>query len=177
MPTRAFLGHSARLIGGAVLLGPPLLAACGGDDDDDAGATTTAGRRRATTAAGTTPADHQRRDRRSVVGTVRTEFNWVPDVEWAAWYLADANGLFAARGVDVLLIHGGPNTPAVAQVLAAGDADFGVASDELQLIKANEEGADYVILGAMYQRSPYGYCWLADTPISTAKDLVGKKLG
>ena len=53
-------------------------------------------------------------------------------------------------------VHGGPNTPAVAQVLAAGDADVGVASDELQLIQANAEGADFVILGAMYQRSPNG---------------------
>ena len=40
----------------------------------------------------------------------------------------------------------------------------GVASDELQLINANKEGADFVILGAMYQRSPYGYAWLAEHP-------------
>ena len=101
---------------------------------------------------------------------MRTAFNWVPDVEWSAWYLADANGLFAAQGRhDAEFVHGGPNTPAVAQVLAAGDADIGVASDELQLIQANEEGADFVILGAMYQRSPSGLCWLADTPIATRR--------
>ncbi len=62
-------------------------------------------------------------------------------------------------------------------MLAAGDADIGVASDELQLIQANKEGADFVILGAMYQRSPNGMVWLADTQIATAKDLVGKRLG
>jgi ABC-type nitrate/sulfonate/bicarbonate transport system substrate-binding protein len=101
----------------------------------------------------------------------------VPDVEWSAWYLADSNDLFAQRGVQAEFVHGGPNTPAVAQVLAAGDADVGVASDELQLIKANAEGADFVILGAMYQRSPNGFCWLSETPIATAQDLVGKRLG
>jgi ABC-type nitrate/sulfonate/bicarbonate transport system substrate-binding protein len=177
MPTRrSFLGQSARLLGGVVLVGPPLLAACG-DDDDDAGATTTAGGAAVTTAAGTAPAGSTGGTSADPSGTVRTAFNWVPDVEWSAWYLADANGLFASQGVTTPFVHGGPNTPAVAQVLAAGDAEVGVASDELQLIQANKEGADFVILGAMYQRSPNGFCWLAKTPISTAKDLVGKKLG
>jgi ABC-type nitrate/sulfonate/bicarbonate transport system substrate-binding protein len=175
---RSFLGHTARLFGGAVVLGPGLLAACGGDDDDD-GATATSGVARTTpSAAGTTATSGAPgTGGAAALGTVRTAFNWVPDVEWAAWYLADANGLLAGRGVTAEYVHGGPNTPAVAQVLAAGDADVGVASDELQLIQANKEGADFVILGAMYQRSPNGFCWLAETPISTAADLVGKRLG
>lgn len=175
---RTFIHHSARLLGGAVILGPGALAACGGDDDDDddaaattpgtsgATAATTAGTS-AATAGGSAPA----------LGTVRTAFNWVPDVEWSAWYLADSNGAFAERGVTAEFVHGGPNTPAVAQVLAAGDADVGVASDELQLIQANAEGADFVILGAMYQRSPNGLVWLATTEISTVEDLVGKRIG
>jgi ABC-type nitrate/sulfonate/bicarbonate transport system substrate-binding protein len=175
---RSFLGRSARLIGGAVVLGPPLLAACGGDDDDDTDATS--GASAATvpgTATATTPAATTGASAPAALGTVRTAFNWVPDIEWASWYLADANGLFAGRGVTAEFVHGGPNTPAVAQVLAAGDADIGVASDELQLIQANKEGADFVILGAMYQRSPSGFCWLTTTPIATAEDLVGKRLG
>jgi ABC-type nitrate/sulfonate/bicarbonate transport system substrate-binding protein len=172
---RTFLGYSARLLGGAVLVGP-FLAACGGDDDDDAGSATTSG---AGTAAGsaTTTAGSSGGSAAGVTGTVRTAFNWVPDVEWASWYLADSNGLFSGRGVTTPFVHGGPNTPAVAQVLAAGDADIGVASDELQLIKANAEGADFVILGAMYQRSPNGLCWLSTTQISSVEDLVGKRLG
>jgi ABC-type nitrate/sulfonate/bicarbonate transport system substrate-binding protein len=179
---RSFIGHSARLLGGAAILGPVALAACGDDDassdtappgaaTDPAGSTGTAsvpGSATGSTTEGSAPAS---------LGTVRTAFNWVPDVEWAAWYMADSNGLFADRGVDVEFVHGGPNTPAVAQVLAAGDADVGVASDELQLIQANAEGADFVILGAMYQRSPSGFCWLTETPIATPADLVGKRLG
>jgi ABC-type nitrate/sulfonate/bicarbonate transport system substrate-binding protein len=169
---RAFLNQSARFFGGAALLGTvPLFAACGDDDDDDDGAAAT------TAAAGTGTATTTAGSAAVSLGTVRTQFNWVPDIEWSAWYLADAKGFWTTRGVEVELIAGGPNTPAVAQVLASGSADFGVASDELQLIKANQEGADYVLLGAMYQKSPYGYAWLAETPISTAKDLVGKRIG
>ncbi len=204
---RDFLVRSARVMGGAVVLGPALLAACGSDDKSSgataapttAGATSTTGaaattaspgtatttaaatattNAAATTAAGTpatttAPASGAP----ASVGTVRTAFNWVPDVEWAAWYLADSKDLFAAKGVTAKFVHGGPNTPAVAQVLASGQADVGVASDELQLIKANADGADFVILGAMYQKSPNGYCWLTKTPINSAKDLVGKTIG
>ena len=101
----------------------------------------------------------------------------MPDVEWSAWYLADANGLFADRGVDVRARHGGPNTPAVAQVLAAGDADIGVAGDELQLIKANNEGADFVALGAMYQRVAARPDVARRAPNRHAEDLVGKRIG
>jgi len=155
---RTFLGNSARLVGGAVALGTPLVAA-------------------SRVAASPVLAKGLRRPAAASLGTVRTAFNWVADVEWAAWYLGDANGHFAERGVGVELVHGGPNTPSVAQTLAAGDADIGVASDELQLIKANAEGADFVILGAMYQRSPNGMVWLAETEISTIEDLVGKRLG
>jgi NitT/TauT family transport system substrate-binding protein len=159
MPTRrTFLVNSARILGGAAFGAPFLLSACGSDNDSASSANTTAAPPKS-------------------LGTVRTQFNWVADVEWAAWYLADSNGYFTKRGAAADLLNGGPNTPAVAQVLAAGTADFGVASDELQLIKANQDGADFVLLGAMYPRSPFGYCWLADTPIATAQDLVGKKIG
>jgi ABC-type nitrate/sulfonate/bicarbonate transport system substrate-binding protein len=167
---RSFLGSSARLLGGAILIGPPLLSACGSDEKSSS--TSSAGTAAATTASSASPGSTP-----ATAGTVRTAFNWVPDVEWAAWYLADSNGLFVKQGVTTPLVHGGPNTPAVAQVLAAGDADVGVASDELQLIQANREGTDFVILGAMYQRSPNGFCWLSKTSINGVNDLVGKKLG
>lgn len=173
---RTFLARSAQLMGGAVIAGPALLAACG-DDSEDTDSTTAPPAESA--AADTTPAaaDTTMAPAAEVTGTVRTAFNWVADVEWASWYMADDGGMFADKGVTVELLHGGPNTPAVAQVLAAGQADVGVASDELQLIQANKEGADFVILGAMYQKSPSGWCWLEATPIATAEDLVGKTLG
>ena len=157
---RAFLARSAHLLGGATLLSAvPLLAACRDDDDDDAAGTTGG-----TAAAGS-------------LGTVRTQFSWVPDIEWAAWYLAESKGFFAARGVESVLGHGGPNTPAVVQLMAAGDGDIGLSGDELEILKANATGADYVAIAAMYQRSPFGYAWLKETNITGAADLVGKRIG
>jgi ABC-type nitrate/sulfonate/bicarbonate transport system substrate-binding protein len=109
--------------------------------------------------------------------TVRFALNWVPDVEWAAYYIADSEGYFADAGVKAEFVHGGPNTPGVAQVVAAGQADIGVASDELQLVQANAEGADYVVIGAMYYASPSAYTWMSSTDIESAEDLVGLNIG
>jgi ABC-type nitrate/sulfonate/bicarbonate transport system substrate-binding protein len=93
---RTFLGHSARLVGGAIALGTPLAAA-------------------SRVAASPLLTPSRRRVAAAELGTVRTAVNWVADVEWAAWYLGDANGHFAERGVGIELVHGGPNTPSVAQ--------------------------------------------------------------
>ena len=131
----------------------PILWGCGGDT--------------------TTPIRHHRRlerrvrpgsDRRGEAGTVGTQFNWVPDVEWAAWYLGDENGHFSERNVTSELGHGGPNTPAVVQVLAAGDGNVGLSASELDITQANK-GSDYVIIGSMYQRNPLGLTWMKGTTI------------
>jgi ABC-type nitrate/sulfonate/bicarbonate transport system substrate-binding protein len=108
---------------------------------------------------------------------LRFGFNWTHDIEWAAYYLAEKNGDFTRNGVDVQLVGGGENTPAVAQEIAAGQVDMGVSSDELQIINANKEGGDFVVIAATYQRSPYGLTWLNSKPITSPADLVGKKIG
>lgn len=147
---RMFLKRSAGVMGGlTVVSAMPILSACG--DDDSASGTAS--------------------------GTVGTVFNWVPDIEWSAWYLAGSMGFFEARGVTSELIHGGPNTPQVSQVLAAGDGNVGLSASEIDIIRPNQEGSDFVVLGAMYQRNPLGYTWLAETDISSPEDLVGARIG
>lgn len=158
---RAFLARSAGMVGGLTLVSSvPLLTSCG----DDSTATSDS------TGSGdsTTP---------GVTGTVATQFNWVPDIEWAAWYLAESKGYFANHGVTSKLGHGGPNTPAVVQILAAGDGNVGLSTSELDITRANAEGSDFVIVGAMYQRNPLGFTWMTETGIESAADLVGLRIG
>ena len=154
---RLFLARSVRVMGGLTVASSlPVLWGCGSDDSGSGSGDTSGG---------------------GAAGTVGTQFNWVPDVEWAAWYLADENGHFAERNVTSELGHGGPNTPAVVQVLAAGDGNVGLSASELDIIRANNEGSDFVMVGAMYQRNPLGYTWMSGTEINTAEDLVGKRIG
>jgi ABC-type nitrate/sulfonate/bicarbonate transport system substrate-binding protein len=172
---RLFLARSARVMGGLTVASSlPILAACGSDDNESGSATSGAGTAASTTTGGTSTSTG---GGGGEAGTVGTQFNWVPDVEWAAWYLADANGHFAERDVTSVLGHGGPNTPAVVQVLAAGDGNVGLSASELDITQANAEGSDFVIIGSMYQRNPLGLTWMAGTTINTAEDLVGKRIG
>jgi ABC-type nitrate/sulfonate/bicarbonate transport system substrate-binding protein len=145
---RTFLRQSSLAIGGVALIGAR------------------PGLRRRPASSAPTEATH-----------VRTAFSWIPAAEWGSWYLAEANGYFEQNGIDSELIHGGPNTPAVSQIMAGGGTEMGIAADELELINSNAEGSDYVIMAASYQRSPFGYCWLTETPISEPADLVGKRIG
>jgi ABC-type nitrate/sulfonate/bicarbonate transport system substrate-binding protein len=190
---RLFLARSTRVVGGLTIASslPVVLWGCGDDDDDSTAGTgasstsgsttgTAAGTTTAGTAAGTTAGTTAATTPGTVggePGTVGTQFNWVPDIEWAAWYLAEENGHFAKYNVTSELGHGGPNTPAVVQVLAAGDGNVGISSGELDIIRANEEGSDYVIFAAMYQRNPLGLTWMKGTKINSAADLVGKRIG
>lgn len=168
---RRFIIHTSGVAGLALFSAPTLLAACGSDSDDASSDDTTAGATGATTSGtstGSTP---------SVTGTIATVFNWLPDIEWSAWYLADDRGYFSDRGVESTLIHGGPNAAAVPQVLATGEGNIGLSASELDIINANKEGQDFVILGAMYQRNPLGLTWMTETGIETVQDLVGKRIG
>jgi ABC-type nitrate/sulfonate/bicarbonate transport system substrate-binding protein len=162
----ARLGRRGFLGGAAVLGGAVLLNACGDDDDDDASsATTGAGGASATTAAGA-----------GELAALSTVFSWVKNVEWAGWYIADAEGYFAEEGIAAELVGGGPNAPENVQVLEAGQAELGTASDILKIFDAASQGADFVMLGAVLQQSPLGLCWL-DPAIATPEDLIGKRIG
>ena len=194
---RLFLARSTRVVGGLTIASslPAVLWGCGDDDDSTAGTsagtsagtaagTTTAGTVAGTTTAGTAPGTTAGTTATTTAGTVGgepgtvgTQTNWVPDIEWAAWYLAEENGHFAKYNVTSKLAHGGPNTPAAVQLLAAGDGNVGISSGELDIIRANAEGSDYVIIAAMYQRNPLGLTWMKGTKINSAADLVGKRIG
>lgn len=177
---RTFLRNSAGLLGGLTLVSTtPLLTACGDDDDDD-DAGDDAGAEPADTTGSTAAAPTSAATATTMAmatGAVATVFNWLPDIEWSAWYLAESKGYFSDHGVESSLVHGGPNTPAVSQVLAAGDGNVGLSASELDIIRANQEGSDFVVIGAMYQRNPLGLTWLADSGITGVEDLVGKRLG
>ena len=173
---RVFLSRSVRVVGGLTIVSSlPVLWGCGSDDDDSGSDTTAASN--AGTSAATSGGTSAATSGGGEAGTVGTQFNWVPDVEWAAWYLGEENGHFAERNVTSELGHGGPNTPAVVQVLAAGDGNVGLSSNELEITQANKEGSDFVIFGSMYQRNPLGLTWMKGTTINSAEDLVDKRIG
>lgn len=142
---------------GAVLLGGGLLAACGNDDEGGDSSASASGDGGA--AAGLTSAS--------------LAMGWIKNVEYGGNWVALENGYYADEGIEIDYLQGGPNAPAPAVSVAAGDAQIGVESSLRRFADAVIEGNDFVIFGTQYQTSPGGVLSLAEKPVRTPEDLLG----
>lgn len=105
-----------------------------------------------------------------------TQLSWLPNVEYAGFFLAQTRGYFAQERIVHRTLSGGPALPSVAGVVASGAADIGV--DELdKVVDAVRAGHDLVVLGAIYQRPVGGFLSLPQHPFVRASDLVGARIG
>src|SRR5262245_42369507 len=82
----------------------------------------------------------------------RLALDWVPEPEFGGFYAARENGAYARHGLDVEILGGGAGAP-VAQMVAAGQADFGTTGADA-VLTARARGVDLVPLFAVYQTSP-----------------------
>lgn len=108
---------------------------------------------------------------------LRCALGWIPSVEWAGLYLAEQRGELARRGLAVEVLAGGPGHPGAARRVAAGEADIGLPSDAVDVVRVIAAGADLVIVGATMAYSPLGFAWLPDTAIGGLGDLVDARVG
>ncbi|WES62813.1 ABC transporter substrate-binding protein [Microbacter sp. GSS18] len=119
-----------------------------------------------------TPSD----DTASVEPTPITyQMGWLPTVEWASSWIAIDEGLYEDAGVAFEYLPGGPNV-SDDTVVASGQADVGSASVD-SVAAAVEAGADFKIIAAAFKKSPFSIVSLAETPIETPEDMIGKKIG
>ncbi|KQQ00008.1 MULTISPECIES: ABC transporter substrate-binding protein [unclassified Rathayibacter] len=110
-------------------------------------------------------------------GEAAVQLSWVPHVEFAGEYLADANGYFTDAGFDsVTLTPGGTGATGAETAIASGSAFAGVSSP-LITGPAISEGAEMKIVGATYQKNPFAIVSLTDAPIETPQDMVGRTIG
>ena len=141
------------MLASGLMLGAPLLAACGNDNTS------------APAKAGT-------------FGTGSLRLPWVENVEFAGSYIADTNGYYKAAGFSsVTLISGGPTATPVETDLVAGKALFGINTPDLVASAVLTGRAGIKIIGAQFQKNPFAILSLADKPIRTPRDMIGKKIG
>lgn len=106
---------------------------------------------------------------------VTYQLSWTHSVQFGGTYLAHDRGLFEELGLDVRLAAGGPNVAGDANTVSgAALMNISVADG---VARSNGEGADLVIIGAQYQKSPVTILSLAEAPLEQPQDLVGKKIG
>jgi ABC-type nitrate/sulfonate/bicarbonate transport system substrate-binding protein len=97
---------------------------------------------------------------------------WLNDPEFIGYMIAIDNGYYAAEGLNVNYMPGGPDVIPEAALLT-GKADISL-TNLTGSVKAWEKGAALKIIGTQYQKSPVGVISLAQSNIKAPKDLAGK---
>ena len=97
---------------------------------------------------------------------------WLNDPEFIGYMIAIDNGYYAAQGLSINYMPGGPDVIPEAALLS-GKAEISL-TNLTGTVKACEKGAQLKIIGAQYQKSPIGVISLEQTRIQGPKDLAGK---
>ncbi len=108
---------------------------------------------------------------------LRVGLGYIPDVQFAPFYLAQTAGLYKAAGLEVEFQHG--FTSELYPLLAAGKLDFvvGDAEDVVLLRSKDAKAAPFRFVMAMYQTVPNALFSKAEKNIRTLADLKGKNIG
>ena len=106
---------------------------------------------------------------------VTLQLKWLPQAQFAGYYVAQAKGFYKEAGLDVTIKPGGPDI-APAQVLAAKGAD--VTVDWMpSALAAREAGVPMVNIAQIFNRSGMMLTCKKSSGVSSPKDLKGKTLG
>lgn len=131
-----------------------LATACGGSDSDSA-------------SGGDGECDN--------VDDVSLQLQWFAQAQFAGYYAAADEGLYANHCLNVTIVEGGVDI-VPQQQLASGAADFAISWVPKALV-SREEGLDIVNVGQIFQRSGTLQVSFADSGISGPADLAGRKVG
>ncbi|MGB1285528.1 MAG: ABC transporter substrate-binding protein [Aggregatilineales bacterium] len=99
---------------------------------------------------------------------------FIPNIQFSPIYIAEANGYFAEAGYDITVDY--LNEPDVVDLVAAGQANFGMVSGE-QVIMAAAQGRPVIFVYEWFQQYPIGVVVPAESDIETVDDLAGKVVG
>ncbi len=105
---------------------------------------------------------------------VTVVMGYVPNVQFAPWYVADKNGYFTQAGIQVKYNWGFEIDGA--KLVGANQADFALLGGD-QVILARSQGIPLVYVANYYSRFPCTVVSLKEKNIKTPSDLIGKKVG
>jgi NitT/TauT family transport system substrate-binding protein len=106
---------------------------------------------------------------------VTVQLKWVPQAQFAGYYVAAAKGYYKAEGLDVTIKPGGPDISPV-QVIAGNNADV-IVNWMPDALAAREAGVPLVNIAQVFNRSGLMLTCKKASGVSTPKDLKGKTLG
>lgn len=105
---------------------------------------------------------------------VTVMLDWVPNTNHTGLYVAQEQGYFAEEGLEVEITT--PAETSANQLVGAGNAEFGVSSQEY-VIQARAEGIPVVSIAAVLQHNTSGFAAPKEKNITSPQDFVGKTYG
>ncbi len=160
---------------GLALLLSLLLAACGDATASSSPAATTVS---TTSAAGTTGATPTA-TAAAATGTggkqaVTLALSYIPDVQFAPYYVAQDKGYFANEGLAVTFQHGTIDN--LMGLVGQGKIQFALASGD-EVIQARAGGIPVRTVATQYQKYPVALASLKGKGLTTPASLKGKTIG
>jgi ABC-type nitrate/sulfonate/bicarbonate transport system substrate-binding protein len=106
---------------------------------------------------------------------LKLQASWVNDAEFLGYFVALSKGYYAAEGLDVTYVPGGPDT-VPETVLLSGQADIALTTPDTTVTAILKQKAPLKIIAAQFQKNPLGVVSLRKNNITKPSDLIGKKL-
>lgn len=124
--------------------------------------------------AGQTPAGTPSES--AAVAPARIGLSYIPNVQFAPFYVAEADGLLTAgTGVAATLRHHGAQE-GLFTAIATGQEEFVLAGAD-EMLQARETGLDLVAVATYYREYPVVVIVKQASPIASLADLKGKRIG
>lgn len=108
--------------------------------------------------------------------SVRVLLQWQPQAQFAGYYAALKQGYWAAEGLDVVIVPGGPNV-APQEVGSQPNGPEFTVSWLPRILEARQGGSDLVNIAQVFQRSgTLSVAW-AGSGITSPEDFEGRRVG
>lgn len=111
---------------------------------------------------------------RAAERTVRVAMGYIPNVQFAPWYVAEAKGYFAQEGLRVELDYSMDVDGLL--LLGQGKREFAVGGGDMVVI-GRSQGLPITYVCTLYAKFPPSIVALAEKGIETMADLRGKRIG
>jgi NitT/TauT family transport system substrate-binding protein len=99
---------------------------------------------------------------------------FIPNVQFAPFYVALEQGYFAQQGLDITIQHG--DEPVGVDLVAANQLQFAIVGGE-QVIAARANGRPVVFVYEWWQNYPVGVVAPVESGITIPQDLAGRRVG